>query len=692
MYGTPQELQDAADASASTRAAFMQKYSDAPQQPADSSVIPTAQAAEPDKIEYNDPDLAEAAKESAAVRASFMQKYPSQAARTPKEEHDASDKQSMLGSLALGGHVGLYELVARAVQGGAKLGEITGYMPKGTAAEFTRQFNEKYLKDPRYIAAMKQHPIAARTGEIAGAVTPLLPAMYLAPAAARAIGMEGLGAGATGRVIGGAAMGLAQYDPTGHQTLRQMGTGALANLLLPPMIGKAVGSLAGATKTLTPEVVAAAKKYGVKLSPYPKLEKALATIPYSGVGKIISARGKKVAQAAKEIADKIISEAPGGKQQITENGVETGYASHFTDALKRRYYASKKTVQQLKSYLMKRTDEHTAKTGDLVDPISMKKAAFEASLQQQSLPPKFQNTSLVKDLNLHSGAQPMTFRAADALKKQLDDKISKMGTPVTGVEKNTRRLYTSMRSGLKDDIDAFAKAAPKDIQQIHSTADKHYEEAVAPFDKPPYSKLLTGDMNSGQFISKFIKPVKEVAGGEQPEDINKLLSLMPKSNSKSRYAMRAAIMSRALEKADLPGSGINGKKFADEITNLSKASGGVFNKAQKDVFKGYQILTHHLEKYQPKVTDIEKLQKTSWPMRTLHMGGLGMAFFHPYIMSALYGSGLAVSKLFTTKAGQSLLRGVANTAAKAGSSRLNPYVTRGLKMILTKEMVRRMRG
>ena len=341
---------------------------------------------------------------------------------------------------------------------------------------------------------------------------------------------------------------------------------------------------------------------------------------------------------------------------------------------------------------MDESDKITEKTGAMVNPLSMKMAASNELAAQQSLPTAFQDKSLIGELTKHQDAQPMTYRSADALKKQIDDKISSMGTPVTGVQKNLRRTYISMRSGLADDINNFADNAGTKFRTVHDTANKLYANKVAPFDKAPYSKMLTGDMNSGQFISRFIKPAKEVTGGEEPEDVNKLLGLMPKTNQRAKLAMRAAVMSRALEHADLPGGGINGKKFADEAMKLSKASGGVFSKAQKDTIKGYQLLTHHIEKYAPKATDISKLQGSSMPRNMLHMGGLGLAFWHPYIIGAIYASGMAVSKLFTTTTGQRLLRGVASLDAKAGSATLNPLVTRGLKLILSTATVKAGRG
>lgn len=662
----------------------------------------------------SDPDLAAAAEEGKEVRDSFIQRYGGEdqptAATSPDDQHDASDKQSMAGSLMLGGHMGMMELAARAVQGGAKLGEITGYMPKGTADEFRKQFNKKYLQDPQFLAALKQHRIAARTGELVGGTVPLLPATELLPVGAAAAGAGKLASGIGGRAIGGALAGLTQYDPTGKESAQQAGIGALANVILPAVGGKVVKGLGAGVKAITPAVKKAAEKYGVKLSPFPRMERALTALPGSGVGEVIAARGAKVAQAGKAIARKIIDEA-GGKAEVSENGVEHGYAKHFTDAMKRSYFASKMTVGRLKTYLGDVADKITAKTGLTVNPVGMNVAAKEGVRNLKELPEKFQDVPLMKSIMKHSspilgkpsgivtaegvpfpGRKGMSYRGAIELRKQIDDKISSLGTKITGVQKNVRRLYISIRSGLADDINKFADDAGKDFKSIHAAADNLYAQKVAPFDKPPYSKMLTGDMNSGQFISKFIKPVKEVAGGEEPEDINKLLSLMPKNNARAKLAMRAAMTSRALEVADLPGGGINGKKYADEMMKLMKTSGGVFNKAQKDTVKGYQILTHHLEKYQPKVTDTSKIKGMTLPKGLAYGGGFGAAMFHPWLTGAAYASGIGISKLFTTSGGQKLLRSVATLGAKAGDVRLNSFIRRGLQLITAKEAVKAGRG
>lgn len=685
MQDQTNDLQAAAQEGEQARTAFAQKYGGMSEQPVAQQQQQPPPQTTPQEQPEGDPELMQLAKEGAEHRASFAQRY---GAQNVTDVHDDSDKQSMMGSLLLGGHMGMMELTARLTQLGIKPAEIAGYMPKGTGKEFIRQFNEKYLKDPQFLASLRQHPVATRIGEFA---EPLIPQMALpfgaagkiAGKAAEAVPAVARFAPAAARAAQGYLTGALQYAKTPKEAEQQKVIGAVTAMLVPPGVRRAAGALGAGVKAITPKLAEAAERAGVKLSPFPMVEKVLARIPGAGVKKVIAERGELAAKRGQQIANDIIKEA-GGEPVVTDVGEEKGYAKHFTGELLKHYSAVKAAVGSMKRGLMKQSDKFTERTGGAVNPLEMKIAASNELANQQALSPEFQNKSLIEDLTKHQNANPMTYRAADALRKQLDDKINTFGTKATGVQKNLRRMYISMRSGLANDIKGFAKQVSPEFEKKHFKADELYASKVAPFDRSPYSKLITGDMNSGQFISKFLKPAREVAGEEAPEDITKLLSLMPKGGARAQKAMRAAIMSRALETADLPGGGINGKKFADNALKLSKQAGGIFSKTQKDTLKGYQILTHHLEKYQPKVTDISKIQGTSIPRNILHMGGLGLAFWHPYITGAIYASGLGMSKLFTTKVGQSLLSGVAKMGAKAGDAKLNPLVSKGLKLILTR--------
>jgi len=227
---------------------------------------------------------------------------------------DKSDKMSMIGTGLVSGKWGLKEGVARLKQLGLQYGELEGFQKPGASKKFTEEFNQREAKDRLLQEAMIAHPTIGAIGKFAGSIIPSLAVpggalekggTIAGEAILNAIERAGLKIGARnlltkglGRATTGAAIGELQYDPTGSSGNEQAAGGALASLAL-LFGGRMVKAIARPTARAAQEIL---DRHGIALSPYPRMEKFLGSIPFSTLAENLSERKKRLMELAQKTA------------------------------------------------------------------------------------------------------------------------------------------------------------------------------------------------------------------------------------------------------------------------------------------------------------------------------------------------------------------------------------------------------
>lgn len=318
---------------------------------------------------------------------------------------DESDKMAMLGSMAVGGALGIPDMVVGAAQlfgrgaslGAKGIGAITGQketyegianiIDEGTK-NITNWYERKFHRNKLVMNAQASHPIAFELSNLAANIAPtasflkgaglMAKGEALTEDAAKAINdvekvyskiggkdsyvkslaaaVKNAGAKSvinaknsiTARKLSqwvgeGVAFNELQFDPeNNHYIASDILAGSMALAF-----GASGKLISGFASPLAKEIEKINKDWGISLNPYPKLEKYTKYLTGSGYGKMIMDRAKQVTAKAKELKS-FITEGSDEEIQKDLSGRISNVEKELKDE-KLEFYKKDKLSNELKS-------------------------------------------------------------------------------------------------------------------------------------------------------------------------------------------------------------------------------------------------------------------------------------------------------------------------------------------------------
>jgi hypothetical protein len=525
-----------------------------------------------------------------------------------------------------------------------------------TGGETAKSYRDKINREVSLVEDLpqvKENPLSAKAGEIAGGVLATLPAGAASlPLAAGKTALQQAGKViGTGAIQGGLAGGL-MYDPEGGLA------GHAQNAALGSAIGGALpASFLGAQRIIkgkgAPDIIAKtqelgqlSKEHGIDLT-VPELrgsvggkyvESLLEKVPGSGYIGMREAQSEQFKNAADKLRQEI------GRETKKEEGAV------LIKSLQKREEAAKSAASK-KFDLVDRVAQ--AQGNPPVAFNNLKKTAQEIINSESNLPVAQRNQNIINTARNYLSMDKVSFDMARKIRSRLGsetsqlDKASNMGT----VQKEEHAVASKLFGAMEKDIDDFASQNGGTLKQVYTNAKQFYKDKVVPFSRDELRKAVKGDYDKDQVVGAFLRPGREELAS----------TLVNNVGAKGLEASRAAILNNAYEKA-MQGEFFNPGMFSKEALRLGKANNVLFTDAQRKSLEGYAKLAKAAERVSKFAANPETGSRLAGPLAVIS-GGAAAAFSPTVGLGIL--SGLGLAKLMRSEIGRKLLTRASNLPENA---------------------------
>lgn len=261
-------------------------------------------------------------------------------------------------------------------------------------------------------------------------------------------------------------------------------------------------------------------------------ENKLYASPFSGVSSQMSETQKILEGRAKGLLQKLLGDH--NQESIQQ---------HLNDFLEKRF----KEERGFKNDIYDAADKAAQKENFSVDPQRFKDSIQEhldALRNSKFMDNEPNEAKIIKKLGLYkegfnkdadspilsaSGEpfkkqlEPLSLKEASLLKGRLNDYAFAFNKDPAAASRLSAGVFGRLASSLRDDIhNSLDSSASPSLRTLHKNAEKNYEENFSPFlDKDVY-KFATGNQDSDQLLSSFIK-----SNGDRGNLIKKILERYP---------------------------------------------------------------------------------------------------------------------------------------------------------------------